>query len=76
VTQPEEHDWRRAARRRFIWPLVIAIAGVVVAVVTSGVGEVIGWGIVAVAITIAISLVFLEVGLSEDREREREARRR
>jgi uncharacterized oligopeptide transporter (OPT) family protein len=76
VGQSEDHDWRRAARRRFVLPLVIAVIGIVVALVTSGVAEIIGWGLVAVALTIAISLVFLEVGLSEDREREREARRR
>lgn len=57
-------------------PLVVCIAGVVVAVVTSGVAEIIGWGIVTVGLTIAISLAFLEVGLSEDRERERERRAR
>ena len=57
-------------------PLVLVIVGIVVAVLTSGVAEIIGWGIVTVALTVAISLAFLEVGLSEDRERAREARRR
>ena len=80
---PEPHDWRRAARRRFVLPVAIAVPGVVLAVVTNGVLAIIGWGLFAVALTIAISLVFLEVGLSEDRaraaeeaERERRARRR
>jgi bacteriorhodopsin len=80
----EEHDWRRAARRRFIAPVVIAVIGVVIAVVASSVVlQIVGWGLFAVALTIAISLVFLEVGLSEDRaraaeaaERERRGRRR
>jgi hypothetical protein len=83
VSGPAQPDWRRAARRRFAIPVVIAVAGVVVAVLTSGVAEIIAWGVVAVALTIAISLVFLEVGLSEDRaraaeqaERDRRARRR
>jgi hypothetical protein len=77
----EHPDWRRAARRRFIAPLVIAVIGVVIGVAASGVLEIVGWGVVAVALTIAISLVFLEVGLSEDRARaaeeaERERRHR
>ena len=78
-----EHDWRRAARRRFVIPVVIAVAGVVLAALTDGVPAIVGWGLFAVALTIAISLVFLEVGLSEDRaraaeeaERERRTRRR
>jgi F0F1-type ATP synthase assembly protein I len=76
----EEHDWRRAARRRFIAPIVIAVIGVVIGVATDGVAQIVGWGLFAVALTIAISLVFLEVGLSEDRARAAEeaerARRR
>jgi hypothetical protein len=64
-----QHDWRRAARRRFILPVVIAVVGVVLGVATSGVAQIVGWGVFAVALTIAISLVFLEVGLSEDRAR-------
>jgi uncharacterized membrane protein YccC len=75
----EPHDWRRAARRRFIVPAVIAIVAVVVGVLTSGVAQIVAWGVFAVALTIAISLVFLEVGLSEDRARaaeEAERRRR
>lgn len=65
---------RLAAARWFVVPLVIAAAGIVVIAVSDGAGEVIGWGIVAVAVTVAISLVFLEVGRSEDRARAREER--
>jgi hypothetical protein len=42
---------------------------------TSGIAEIVGGGVVAVAVTIAVSLVFLEVGLSEDRERDERSRR-
>lgn len=65
-------DWRRAAGRRFLVPLAIAIAGIVVIAVGSGTVEIIGGGVVAVAVTVAISLAFLEVGYSEDRARERD----
>ena len=67
-------DWRRAAARRFLVSLVIAIAGVVVIAVGSGTAEIIGGGVVAVAVTVAINLAFLEVGYSEDRARERDER--
>jgi hypothetical protein len=66
----KDKDWRRAAARRFVVPLVIAIAGIVLIAATSGTAEIIGGGVVALAVTIAISLAFLEVGYSEDRERE------
>jgi uncharacterized oligopeptide transporter (OPT) family protein len=68
----EERDWRTAAARRFIVPLVIAVAGIVIVLVTDGTARIVGWGVVAVAVVVAISLVFLEVGLSEDRERARD----
>jgi hypothetical protein len=71
----EDKDWRRAAARRFLVPLVIAIAGLVLILATSGTAEIVGGGIVAVAVTVAVSLAFLEVGLSEDREREERRRR-
>jgi uncharacterized oligopeptide transporter (OPT) family protein len=67
-------DWRGAAARRFVVPLVIAVAGIVVVVVTDGTARIVGWGVIAVAVTVAISLVFLEVGLSEDRDRARDER--
>jgi hypothetical protein len=67
-------DWRVAAARRFVVPLVIAVTGIVVVVVTDGTARIVGWGVIAVAVTVAISLVFLEVGLSEDRDRARDER--
>ena len=68
-------DWKRAARRRFLWPLGIAIVGIVVyAVAGSDRWKVIGAGILGLAATIAVALMFLEVALSEDRARERERR--
>jgi hypothetical protein len=71
----EDKDWRRAAARRFVVPLAIALVGLVVILATSGIAEIVGGGVVAVAVTIAVSLVFLEVGLSEDRERDERSRR-
>jgi hypothetical protein len=70
----EERDWRAAAARRFVVPLVIAVVGIVVVVVTDGTARIVGSGVIAVAVVVAISLVFLEVGLSEDRERARDDR--
>jgi uncharacterized Tic20 family protein len=68
----EARDWRAAAARRFVVPLVIAVVGIVVVVVTDGTARIVGAGVIAVAVVVAISLVFLEVGLSEDRERARD----
>jgi hypothetical protein len=70
-TTARETSWRRAAARRSLVPLTLAVAGIVVGVLGSGTVDVIGWGVLAVAITLAISLVFLEVGYSEDRARAR-----
>jgi hypothetical protein len=70
-----EREWRKAAIRRFLVPLAIAVIGIIVVAATSGTARIVGWGIVCVAITVAISLVFLEVGYSEDRARAREQRR-
>jgi hypothetical protein len=67
---------RRAAARRFLAPVTLAVARIVLIAAWSGVVRIIGWGVVAVAITIALSLVFLEVGYSEDRARARERRGR
>jgi hypothetical protein len=67
----DDKDWRRAARRRFLVPLAIAVAGIALIAVTSGTAQVVGGGVVAVAVVVAISLVFLEIGYSEDRARER-----
>jgi len=71
----EDKNWRRAAARRFVVPLAIALVGLVLILATSGIAEIVGGGVVAVAVTIAVSLVFLEVGLSEDRERDERSRR-
>jgi hypothetical protein len=67
----EDKDWRRAARRRFLVPLAIAVIGIALIAATSGVAQIVGGGVLAVAVVVAISLVFLEVGYSEDRARER-----
>jgi hypothetical protein len=69
-----DRGWRRAAARRALAPLAIAVAGIVVIAAGSGTVRIIGWGVLAVAITVALSLVFLEVGYSEDRARAREER--
>jgi hypothetical protein len=73
---PGDGGRRAAAARRFIAPLVLAVAGVLLVALTTGTARIIGWGVIAAAITVAISLVFLEVGYSEDRARAREARTR
>jgi hypothetical protein len=67
----DDKDWRRAARRRFLVPLAIAVIGIALIAATSGVAQIVGGGVLAVAVVVAISLVFLEVGYSEDRARER-----
>jgi hypothetical protein len=70
---PTEPDHaRRAAARRFLAALALAVAGLVLAIGADGTASVAGWTVVGVAATVAISLVFLEVGLSEDRARARE----
>ncbi len=65
---------RRAATRRFLATLALAVAGVALAVAADGAASIAGWTLVGVAATLAVSLVFLEVGLSEDRARAREQR--
>ena len=67
----DDKDWRRAARRRFLVPLAIAVVGIALIAATSGTARIVGGGVLAIAVTVAISLVFLEVGYSEDRARER-----
>lgn len=65
-------DWKRAARRRMVLPLVVLVIGIGMLVIwgiDSTLG-IVGSGVIAAAFTIAIALVFLEIGLSEDRERE------
>ena len=75
---PGEGDqvWRGAAARRFLVPLAIAAAGIVLIAATTGVARIVGWGVLAVAVTVAMSLVFLEIGYSEDRARARDERAR
>jgi hypothetical protein len=52
---------------------VLALAGVLVLALISGIGaEATGAGLIGVAGVLAVGLVFYEVGLSEDRERARE----
>lgn len=63
--------WQRGAGLRFLIPMAVAVAGILVVVLGSGTLRVIGWGVVAVAITLAISLVFLEIGYGEERARAR-----
>ena len=67
----DDGGWRRAAARRALLPIGIAVVGIVVIVLSSGTVRIVGWGVLAVAVTVAISLVFLEVGYSEDRARAR-----
>jgi hypothetical protein len=67
----DDKDWRRAARRRFLVPLAIAVVGIALIAATSGVAQIVGGGVLGVAVVVAISLVFLEIGYSEDRARER-----
>jgi hypothetical protein len=72
----DDVDWGPAARRRFLVPAAIGVAGIVVIVATSGVARIAGWAVLAVACVIAVSLVFLEIGYSEERARARERRGR
>ena len=67
----DDTAWRRAAARRALLPIGIAVVGILVIVLSTGTVRIIGWGVLAVAITVAISLVFLEVGYSEERARAR-----
>ena len=56
---------------RWLIPVGLLLAGIVVVIVGSGVADVVGGGLMALALVVAVSLAFLEVGLSEDRARER-----
>jgi hypothetical protein len=69
-------DWRRAAARRFVLLVPVAVLGAVLVAVGDEVVEIVGWGILGVALTVAVALVFLEVGFSEDRARAAEDQRR
>jgi len=55
---------------RVLPPLVLAVAGVVVATGwSSTAAQAAGFALLGVACVVAVSLAFLEIGLSEDRER-------
>ena len=70
--EPTEPSVRsRLTTPRWLLPPVIAAIGVVLIVLFSGTGSIIGWALVGVALTVVVSLVFLEVGYSEDRARAR-----
>jgi uncharacterized membrane protein len=72
VAGTAERQWRTAAMRRLVVPLVLALIGIALLTSSSDTVSAIGWGTFAVAITVAISLMFLEIGYSEDRARARE----
>jgi hypothetical protein len=62
----------RRIHPRWLIPVALLVAGIVVVLAGSGTtADIVGGGIIAVAVTVAVSLAFLEVGLSEDRARER-----
>ena len=66
-------DWQRAAARRALLPIAIALIGAVGVLTTQGTLRIVAWVIIAVAMTVAVALVFLEVGYSEDRARNRDS---
>jgi xanthosine utilization system XapX-like protein len=68
-----DHNWRRAAARRAMLPVAIALIGIVGVIAGEGTLRIVAWGVVGVAITVATALVFLEVGYSEDRARTRDS---
>jgi hypothetical protein len=76
MTSSHDDDWKRAALRRMIAPVVLIAVGAVIATVTGGTMQAIGFGIFGVGCVLVVSLIFLEVGYSEDRERARDAKRR
>jgi hypothetical protein len=51
---------------------LLAVAGVVCAVILHGLGEILAVLLIGLGFVLATSLLFLEVGFSEDRERARE----
>jgi hypothetical protein len=68
--------WKRAALRRALAVLLLAVVGLVLAFATDGTASDVGYGLFGIAVVLALSLAFLEVGFSEDRARAREQRRR
>jgi fucose permease len=75
TASPSPDDWRRAAARRAVVPLVLIAIGAVIASITDHTAQAVGFGIFGVGCVILVSLFFLEVGYSEDRARAREQRR-
>jgi hypothetical protein len=69
-------EWKRAALRRAIVPVVLIAVGAVIASVTSDTAQAVGFGVFGVGCVVAVSLFFLEVGYSEDRARAAERERR
>ncbi|MDO8209058.1 hypothetical protein [Conexibacter sp. CPCC 206217] len=69
-------EWKRAALRRMILPVVLIVVGAVIATITDGTLQAIGFGIFGVGGVLVVSFAFLEIGYSEDRERARDAERR
>jgi hypothetical protein len=56
---------------------MLVVAGAIcAALLSSGVGQVLGLILIGLGLVLATGLVFLEVGLSEDRERAREEHER
>jgi hypothetical protein len=76
TASPSPDDWKRAAARRAVIPLVLIVVGAVIASITDHTAQAVGFGIFGVGCVILVSLFFLEVGYSEDRERARDAERR
>ena len=68
--------WKRAAVRRALVVLLLALVGLVLAFATDGTASDVGYGLFGIAFVLALSLAFLEFGFSEDRARAREERRR
>lgn len=51
--------------------LVLLVAGVVIAIVADGKGDVVGFGVGGAGAVLLVGLAFYAVGRSEDRDRER-----
>jgi xanthosine utilization system XapX-like protein len=68
-----DHNWRRAAARRAMLPVAIALIGIVGVIAGEGMLRIVAWGVIGVAVTVATALVFLEIGYSEDRGRTRDS---
>lgn len=58
-------------RRWLAAGLVLLVAGVVIAIVADGKGDVVGFGVGGAGAVLLVGLAFYAVGRSEDRDRER-----